>query len=118
MTLGNAKQRCIQQLLHHVKMTWKLRLIVTLTDKDWQEINAFLAQFPEVKHQLCFWHCLRTVKTCLSILQRTPAFYNVMDAMSEFQFIQELFVPIGQRKSTVSILLAFIDGQYSSNLNF
>ena len=118
MTLGNAKQRCIQQLLHHVKMTWKLHLIVTLTDKDWQEINAFLAQFPEVKHQLCFWHCLRTVKTCLSILQRTPAFYNVMDAMSEFWFIQELFVPIGQRKSTVSILLAFIYGQYSSNLNF
>ena len=117
-SVSNAKQHCIQQLLHHVKTTWKLRPIVTLTDKDWQEINAFLAQFPEVKHQLCFWHCLRTVKTHLSILQQTPAFYNVMDAMSKFRFIQESFVPIGQRKSTVSILLAFIDGQYSSNSNF
>jgi hypothetical protein len=73
-----------------------------LSDKEWQEINSFLAEHPEAKHQLCFWHCLRAIKKRLSILRRTPAFYRVDDAMREFLFIDKSFVPVGQRDVTVS----------------
>lgn len=101
---AGAKQRCIEQFISHIRTKWKIRAIATLTDKDWAEINAFLANYPEAKHQLCFWHCLRALKKRLSILQRTPAFYNVVQAMAEFPFIQEDFVPIGQqRNGTVTI---------------
>lgn len=63
------------------------------------EINACLAVFPLAKHQLCFWHCLRAIKTHLSILRRRPKVYNVKEAKSEFERIDESFIPIGQDKT-------------------
>ncbi|PPQ78411.1 hypothetical protein CVT26_007765 [Gymnopilus dilepis] len=63
------------------------------------EINAFLAKFPEAKHQLCFWHCLRAVKTRLSILRRRPRYYDVLEAKKEFDFIDLDFVPQAQEQS-------------------
>ena len=59
----NGKQCYIEELLDHFKCVWKLKPIFTLTDKDMAEINAFLVKFPDAKHQLCFWHCLRAIKT-------------------------------------------------------
>lgn len=75
-----------------------MRPIITLTDKDFSEINAFLSVFPMAKHQLCFWHALRAVKTRLSILRRRPKFYDVKEAKMEFHFIDETFIPVGQSK--------------------
>jgi len=72
--------------------------IITLTDKDLSEINAFLAEFPDSKHQLCFWHCLHAIKKRLSILHHVPAFYDVEGAWNEFSWIDQDFVPIGQVK--------------------
>lgn len=102
---SGAKERCISALLKHLRKTWQIRALTTLTDKDWSEINAFLAAYPEAKHQLCFWHCLRAVKKRLSILRRAPAPYNVVQAMKEFNFIQRDFVPIGQRTGTVGTII-------------
>ncbi|KAJ7823670.1 hypothetical protein B0H13DRAFT_2375936 [Mycena leptocephala] len=73
-----------------------VRALVTLTDKDWAGINAFLAKYPEAKHQLCFWHALRAIKTRLAILRRVPAHYAVATAHAEFSWIDEKFVPISQ----------------------
>lgn len=98
-----AKERSIRALLRYIRKMWKIRAIVTLTDKDWGEINAFLAEYPEAKHQLCFWHCLRAIKKRLSILRRAPAHYNVGEAMKEFIFIKADFVPVGQSKNPVSV---------------
>jgi MULE transposase domain len=100
-----AKERYIGQFLDYLKKNWDLRACFTLTDKDWSEIKAFLAKFPEAKHQLCFWHCLRAIKKRLSILRRAPAFYDVKEAKKEFAWIDELFVPVQQRseESLVSI---------------
>jgi hypothetical protein len=67
-----------------------------LTDKDWSEINSFLATLPDAKHQLCYWHAIRAVKTRLAILQRAPAPYNVKAAKAEFNWIDESFVPVNQ----------------------
>ncbi|KAJ7788196.1 hypothetical protein B0H14DRAFT_3892573 [Mycena olivaceomarginata] len=64
--------------------------------KDWAEINAFLAEYPEAKHQLCFWHALRAVKTRLAILRRAPAHYAVAVAHAEFDWIDTKFVPLSQ----------------------
>lgn len=102
---SGAKGRCINALLKHLRSVWKIRALTTLTDKDWSEINAFLAAYPEAKHQLCFWHCLRAVKKRLSILRRAPAHYNVAEAMKEFNFIHGDFVPIGQRSGCVSEMI-------------
>ncbi|KII86095.1 hypothetical protein PLICRDRAFT_115218, partial [Plicaturopsis crispa FD-325 SS-3] len=83
------KERYISQLLRFVRDQWEIRAIFTLTDKDWSEINAFLDAYPDAKHQLCFWHCLRAIKTRLSILRRAPAYYNAEMAHAEFGWIDK-----------------------------
>jgi hypothetical protein len=91
------KERYIHAFLEHFKINHKLKPIFTLSDKDLSEINAFLKAFPEAKHQLCFWHALRAVKSRLSILRRQPKYYNVTDAKNEFgDEIDRNFVPVGQ----------------------
>ena len=62
-TEEGGKEWYLRDLLSYVKDTWKLHALITPTDKDLSEINAFLAVYPEAKHQLCFWHCLWAVKT-------------------------------------------------------
>ncbi|KAJ7820238.1 hypothetical protein B0H14DRAFT_2175462, partial [Mycena olivaceomarginata] len=34
------KQKYIAAVLAHLRRTWEIRPVVTLTDKDWSEINA------------------------------------------------------------------------------
>jgi hypothetical protein len=95
---SGGKERYIGDTLEYFNKKWKLWPIFTLTDKDISEINAFLKKFPLAKHQLCFWHCLRAIKTRLSILRRKPKHYDVKEAKNEFDFIDEKFVPIAQAK--------------------
>ena len=97
-TEEGGKERYLRDLLSYVKDTWNLRALITLTDKDLSEINAFLGVYPEAKHQLCFWHCLRAVKTQLSILRRRPKHYDVLEAKKEFDWIDETFVPSAEAK--------------------
>ncbi|KAF9480703.1 hypothetical protein BDN70DRAFT_804773 [Pholiota conissans] len=97
------KERYIQALLSHLRTKWNLKAIITLSDKDFSEINAFRAQFPEAKHQLCFWHALRAIKIRLSVILRRPKFYDVKEAKMEFDFIDEMFVPIGQETCPSSV---------------
>lgn len=89
------KEKYIRKLLEHFRVTWEVRLLETLSDKDITEINAFLAELP-VKHQLCFWHCLRAIKVRLAILARHPAFYDADEAFKEFDWIDKSFVPVNQ----------------------
>ncbi|THU89116.1 hypothetical protein K435DRAFT_678583 [Dendrothele bispora CBS 962.96] len=92
-----AKEQYISAFLMHFKTLYSLDPLFTLTDKDLSEINAFLEVFPDAKHQLCFWHSLRAVKTRLSILRRQPKYYNVTEARNEFgDAIDKNFVPVGQ----------------------
>ncbi|KAF7371939.1 Sister chromatid cohesion protein [Mycena venus] len=93
---AGGKERFIRQLLAHFRAVWKIKAIITLSDKEWSEINAFLAEYPEAKHQLCFWHALRALKKRLSILRRMPAHYDVALAHSEFTWIDKKFIPIAQ----------------------
>jgi hypothetical protein len=84
-------------MLEHIKNKWKVKPIITLTDKDWSEINALQAVFASSKLQLCYWHALRAVKTRLSILKRRPLFYDVDEAQAEFgDAIDKGFVPAAQ----------------------
>jgi hypothetical protein len=95
---AGGKERFLRHLLAHFKRVWKIRAITTLSDKDWSEIKAFIAEYPEAKHQLCFWHALRAIKKRLAILRRMPAYYNVDLAHGEFEWIDLKFVPLGQSK--------------------
>jgi hypothetical protein len=95
-SITGAKERYLRDVLKHLRDTWKVRALATLTDKDWSEINACLKEYPEAKHQLCFWHCLDAIKKRLSILRRRPGYYNVEQAVREFEFIDKNFVPVGQ----------------------
>ncbi|KAH6869450.1 hypothetical protein BKA70DRAFT_1131763, partial [Coprinopsis sp. MPI-PUGE-AT-0042] len=74
---AGGKEKYIACLLNHIKKFWNLSPIVTLTDKDWSEINACRKQR-------------------LTLLRRRPKFYNVEEACKEFNFIDESFVPIAQ----------------------
>jgi len=97
-----AKKIPLVQFIDFINKHWHLHVVVTLMDKDWSKINAFLDTIPDAKHQLCFWHALRAIKTCLSTLQHAPAHYNVKAAMAEFSWINELFVLIGQSTNPMS----------------
>jgi hypothetical protein len=105
---AGGKEKYLRQLLAHFKNVWKIRALITLTDKDWAEINAFLAEYPEAKHQLCFWHALRAVKTRLAILRRAPAHYAVAVAHAEFDWIDTKFVPLSQLEEIDGDSVSFV----------
>lgn len=69
----------------------------TLSDKDWSEINAMRAVWPQAKHQLCFWHALRALKQRLAKVKETPKHYDVAYARQEFLYIKASFVPAAQQ---------------------
>ncbi|KAJ7787808.1 hypothetical protein B0H14DRAFT_2399159 [Mycena olivaceomarginata] len=87
-SIAGGKERLIGQLLAHFKLVWDIQPLFTLTDKDWSEINAFMAQ---------------AIKTRLAILRRAPAPYNVKLAHSEFDWIDQSFVPINQAQEQVPV---------------
>ncbi|XP_006462497.1 hypothetical protein AGABI2DRAFT_119353 [Agaricus bisporus var. bisporus H97] len=95
--LPGAKENYLSKVLLHLKNHWQLVPAFTHTDKDLSEINACRKIFPDAKHQLCFWHCLRAIRTRLSILRRRPKPYNVVEAVKEFDWIDPLFVPASQQ---------------------
>lgn len=91
-----AKERLIAQFLQHLKDKWGIKATFTHSDKDPSEINAMGSVFLDAKHQLCFWHSVRSIKKRLSILRRTPGYYNVEEAQNEYNWIDRDFVPIAQ----------------------
>jgi hypothetical protein len=91
-----AKENLLQQFFQYFMDTWKIKPVVTLCDKDCSEINALRGVFPSAKLQLCFWHVLRALKERLKILKQRPGFYNVQEAIDEFEWIDHTFVPIMQ----------------------
>ncbi len=94
---GN-KQKILVDFLQHFRDEWGVRPLVTLSDKDFSEINAYSKVFPSAKHQLCFWHCLHAVKKQLAVTHWQPGFYNIAQAWKEFPFIHEHFLPLAQRR--------------------
>lgn len=91
------KERILTKFLEETRDFGRLKVLFTLSDKDWSEINAFSNAFPGAKHQLCLWHCARAVKKRLSILRRTPGPYDADEAVEEFPWIDRNFVPIAQQ---------------------
>lgn len=93
----------------------------TLSDKDWSEINAMRAVWPQSKHQLCFWHALRALKQRLSKTKDSPAPYDPNEPRSELEFIRADFVPEAQLPLTQevshSIYQAFAHGLLNLHLN-
>ena len=57
------KEHLLVQFLKAIKLQWDLNPAFTLSDKDVSEIRALVTVFPEAKHQLCYWHAIRAVKT-------------------------------------------------------
>jgi hypothetical protein len=106
---AGGKENFLHQLLTHFNTVWKVHALITLTDKDWSKINAFLAKYPNAKHQLCFWHVLRAIKTRLAILRRVPAHYAVKSAHAEFNWIDEKFVPVSQSKEIAPVRVHLIN---------
>ncbi|KAL1744255.1 hypothetical protein HDZ31DRAFT_39152 [Schizophyllum fasciatum] len=79
------KEEYIRAVLRHLRDVSKICAHVTLSDKDWTEINACLAKR-------------------LPIKDRAPAFYDVDAATQEFSWINRSFVPVAQIGGTVSKL--------------
>ncbi|KAG8912440.1 hypothetical protein FRC01_005099 [Tulasnella sp. 417] len=101
-----SKRQVLETFLEHFRDRWGLTVKVTLSDKDWTEIGACRRTWPDAKHQLCFWHCLRALKKRLAILRRQPALYNVKEAIAEFAFIDPTFLPIAQQPVSAPNIVA------------
>ncbi|KAL1698201.1 hypothetical protein EV121DRAFT_218537, partial [Schizophyllum commune] len=89
---AGAKEQYVQAVLRHLRDAWKINAHVTLSDKDWTEINACCAKR-------------------LPIKDRAPAFYDVVAAHAEFDFIKIDFVPVAQVNTVrdpVRLLSAFV----------
>ncbi len=100
------KEKYIQKLLEHFCVTWELRVLKTLSDKDITEINAFPAELL-AKHQLCFWHCLCAIKVRMATIARHPALYRPDEAFAEFDWIDHTFVPVNQMNSRDAVGYVF-----------
>ncbi len=101
-----AKEATLQSFLDQLKKLG-VNPEYTLSDKDWSEINAMRAVWPNAKHQLCFWHALRALKQRMSKNKDTPAPYNPSDAQAEFSFIDITFVPVSQHAGEPVCALLF-----------
>jgi hypothetical protein len=93
----NRKEQYIRSVIRHFVNEWNLCVHQCLSDKDITEINTLLGELPDdIKYQICFWHSIGIVKGRLSVLARRPAFYDVNEAFSEFDWIALDFVPVAQ----------------------
>ena len=92
-----SKESVLATWFQHFRDKWNINARVTHSDKDCSKINALTGIFPDAKHQLCYWHVLRAVRKCLSVLCRQPAPYNVTQATGEFRFVSPTFLPVTQR---------------------
>ncbi|KAJ7336143.1 hypothetical protein DFH08DRAFT_706254, partial [Mycena albidolilacea] len=93
----NEKEKYIRAAIRFITVVWKIRVKQVLSDKDMTEINTLLGELLDnIKYQLCFWHCIRAVKTRLSVLGCHPAHYDAAEAFREFDWIDWEFVPINQ----------------------
>ncbi|KAJ7639835.1 hypothetical protein DFH06DRAFT_1001914 [Mycena polygramma] len=93
----NEKKKYLRTAIRFITVVWHVRTKQVLSDKDIEEINSLLAELPDdVKYQLCFWHCIRAVKTRLSVLGRHLAHYDATEVFQEFDWIDSDFVPINQ----------------------
>jgi len=66
------------------------------TDKDMAEIGCSKAVW-EAKINLCWWHLRRAVRTRLAKAKLSTTPYNVEQAMAEFGFISDDFLPYGKK---------------------
>ncbi|KAJ7581308.1 hypothetical protein C8J56DRAFT_794595 [Mycena floridula] len=86
--VAGGKEQYLRHVLCHFNKTWNIQALVTLMDKDWSEINAFLRE---------------AIKRRLSILRRQPAPYKSTEASSEFHFIDPAFVPVAQQTKSQGV---------------
>ncbi|KAI9059933.1 hypothetical protein FKP32DRAFT_1760738 [Trametes sanguinea] len=97
---SGAKQTMLERFLGSLKALG-VKPEFTLSDKDWSEINAMDAVWPEAKHQLCFWHALRALKQRLCKSKDSPAPYDAAEAKRHFAFIDPEFVPMAQQTKPI-----------------
>lgn len=92
---AGAKQAVLEHFLTRLK-EFGVDPEFTLPDKDFSEINAMAAVWPDAKQQLCFWHGVRAIKPRLCKNKDTPAPYDAAAAKREFAFIDLNFIPAAQ----------------------
>ncbi|KAI9056968.1 hypothetical protein FKP32DRAFT_1584478 [Trametes sanguinea] len=97
---SGAKQTMLERFLGSLKALG-VKPEFTLSDKDWSEINAMDAVWPEAKHQLCFWHAVRALKQRLCKSKDSPAPYDAAEAKRHFAFIDPGFVPMAQQTKPI-----------------
>jgi len=66
------------------------------TDKDIVEIKAALAVWVTAKHQLCWWHLKKAVKSRLESSKLSTSVYHPNTARAEFNFVDVTFMPAGR----------------------
>jgi hypothetical protein len=86
-----AKDRMLQHVIKHIHKHCP-NIAFTLSDKDLSEINAFRAQIPDAKHQLCYWHAIKYLEERLAE-DKAPARYDPRTAHQVFPFIDPTWAP-------------------------
>jgi hypothetical protein len=100
-SIAKEKQtRALTAFLSAIRNKYDLHPEVVHTDKDMAEVNAAHLVWPEAKHQLCWWHLRKAVRTRLAKNTLSTVPYHPFTAEQEFGFINIHFLP--RKKPDVS----------------
>ncbi|KZT21979.1 hypothetical protein NEOLEDRAFT_1150272 [Neolentinus lepideus HHB14362 ss-1] len=109
MTDGSATKGAKERMLTETLQWFKKHcsnVKFTLSDKDWSKIQAFHKVFPDMKHQICYWHAIKYIGERLTE-NKPPAAYDPWKAHTMFSFIDLTWAP-GVTRGDIE---EYLDGQ-------
>jgi hypothetical protein len=98
--VDGARTESIRKFLEHLRNKG-VNPKYTMTDKDAAQISAVKTVWPTTYIQICFWHLKKEVKKHLATSKEPQRLrYNVIEAHTEFSFIDLKFCPVVNQQPT------------------
>jgi hypothetical protein len=88
----NKRKMVLTQFLRIIRDKYNVQPRLNHVDKDFAEIAALQAVWPDAKRQICWWHLKRAINQRMSKGKLSTTPYNPADARAQFAFIDSDFV--------------------------
>jgi hypothetical protein len=82
----------LTQFLRKIRDEYNVQPRFNHVDKDFAEIAALQAVWPDAKRQICWWHLKRAINQRMSKAKLSTTPYNPADAKAQFAFIDSDFI--------------------------
>ncbi|KAF8225771.1 hypothetical protein L208DRAFT_1177526, partial [Tricholoma matsutake] len=88
---SGAKDHMLQDVLQCIAQ-YCTNIVSVNTDKDQTELSTVSKVFPNARRQLCYWHAIKYLETCL-VEDKLPARYNPCIAHTKFDLMDPTWAP-------------------------